>query len=256
MQATGQDIIQLALDRALGPGGEHDQEVVSLVARHSRTLLDSLNTEPSTSVGGVIRVPLVPIPPGRSFFTWGPGGDIVEELPTNIVSWNAIDQAGQEYPRGARMLNSREFAALQFEKDTESSFLSYLYWPRTLDDTGRYTFHFWPSTEGAPLSPGDPAPTTGSGIALYATVPKIREIALDGNYQIDPGRAEFLVTQLAVMACEVVGMPVSPTLRAAAREAAIRAGSFAREDNTLHMPGRRYLIGGRAGRRYGIYPGY
>ena len=255
MQTNGQEIIQLALDRALEPGGEHDQEIVALVARHSKTLLDSLNTEPSTAVGGVIRKSII-LPHGSSTFTWGPGGHIDPPLPTNIVSWNAIDQAGQEYPRGARLLNSREFAALQFEKDTSSSFLSYLYWPRTLDGNGRYTFHFWPSTEGAPAAEGAPLPESGSGIALYATVPKITEITLDGTYQIDGGRAEFLVTQLAVMACEVVGMPVSPTLRSAAREAAIRTGTFAREDNTLHMPGRRYLIGGRAGRRYGIYPGY
>ena len=255
MQATGQEIIQLALDRALEPGGEHDQEIVALVGRHSKTLLDSLNTEPSTAVGGVVRRSII-LPHGSSEFTWGPGGDIAPPLPTNIVSWNAIDQAGQEYPRGARLLNSREWSALQFEKDTSSSFLSYLYWPRTLDSAGRYTFHFWPSTEGAPPAEGDPLPTSGAGIALYATVPKITEIALDGNYQIDGGRAEFLVTQLAMMACDVVGIQASPTLRAAAREAAVRAGSFAREDNTLHMPGRRYLIGGRAGRRYGLYPGY
>lgn len=245
MRTTGQELIDLALDRALVPGEGHDEVEVTTLVRHSKTLLNSLNREPSTAVGGVVRVETA-LPAGSSSFTWGPPPSTISTadypLPSNIVAWNAIDAAGQEYPRGARMLSSAEFANLQFEKETTSNFLSYLYWPRTLDDAGRYTFYFWPKTEGAATDP--PTPGTSS-IALYATIPKLETIEIGTTYEIDDGRAEFLVTQLALLACDIFRFQASPQLRGAAREAAIRLGAFAREDNTLHVPSRRYLIGGR-----------
>lgn len=238
MRATGREIVEAALELVMGPGADHDIENSEALAQHSKFVLDSLNAEPSTAIGGVERV-VVPLPAGSNSFTWGPGGTIDRsELPSGIVAWNSIEPSGQEYPRGARLLSSTEFADLQWDKDADSDWPTYLYWPRTLNDSGQYEFFYWPRTS---------AP--GTSIALYASVPKLDNIELDGEYQLDTGRGDFLVTQLALAASPVFGFPVSPQLRGRAREAAIRLGAFSREEETLQPPSRRYLLGGKWNRR-------
>ena len=238
MNIRGSELIDLALDLALEPGQEHDEENRATLARHSKILLSSLNAEPSTAIGGVIRVE-VDLPADSNKFTWGPGGDVNRsQLPSAITAWNAIEPSGQEYPRGARLLSSTEFADLQWDKDADSDFPTYLYWPRTLTDAGLYEFFYWPRTL-----------TTGTKIALYARVPTLDSIDLGESYELDTGRGDFLVTQLALAAGPVFGMPTSPELRSRAREAAIRLGAFAREEETLQPPARRYLIGGHWNRR-------
>ena len=238
MKITGRRIIELALDLALEPGQEHDGENIAILARHSEILLPSLNAEPSTAVGGVERV-VVDLPAPSNTFSWGPGGTIDRsQLPSGIQSWNAIEPSGQEYPRGARLLSTTEYADLQWDKDSDSDWPTYLYWPRTLNDSGQYEFFYWPRTS---------AP--GTRIALYAKVPKLDGIALDGEYELDTGRSDFLVTQLALAAGPVFGIDTSPSLRMRARESAIRLGAFSREEETLQPPSRRYLIGGHWNRR-------
>lgn len=240
MNATGRELVEGALDLILEPGEGHDVENVNLIVRQSKFIIDSINSDASVAVGGVERVVVNGIT--APSFTWGPGGDVNRTtLPSDLVSWNAIDPGPppaqgaadprQEYGRGGHFLTTEEWSNLQFLKEDTADRPQHLYWPKTLNNVGQYTIFIWPTPSG-PVN-----------LAIYAAVPKFDRLDLNTTYRLDVGRGEYLMTQLALHAAPLFGFDPSPQLRQRARDAAIRLGSFSREDGTLQPASPRYLIG-------------
>ena len=230
MEITGRELLALALDLIDTPddGSGADLENLERLAAHSVLALDSLNTQPETAVGGVIHV-TVPVPAGRTEFTWGPGGDVTRPLPTAMSAWavQKPDEEDTRLYRSTRLWSTEEWAAYT-GLDQDSEYPYGIYWPKTLDDAGRYTFHIWPRT------------STAVNVHLWMTVPKLDRIELDETYQLDAGRGQYLQATLAVAFAPVLGLPVHPSVYDILRNATGRLGEFSREKEVQHIPSTRY----------------
>ena len=248
MEITGRQLLSLALDlidsgdEGLGP----DLDNLERLAAHSVVVFDSLNVSPETSVGGVVRV-RIPLPVGRTEFTWGPGGDVTRPLPTSVEAWS-VGAAGGERDadgnlrthlyRGTRLWTTEEWAAYSgVEQDGDEVYG--LFWPKTLDSSGRYTFHVYPRTQAA------------TELLMWVTIPKVDRIELDETYQLDPGRGQYLQASLAVAFAPVIGLPVHPSVYDILRNATARLGNFSVEEEVQHVPSARYL--NFSGDFYGYY---
>ena len=202
MRITGRDIASAALDYVLQGADEAISDIDSsrvLVSR-SRFVLDSLNQDPLTSVGAETRYD-VPLAINQDAFTWGPGGDVDAHIPTTVRSWSVIDTTGVERTRGSLLVNVEQWSALRAHHHDSQHEAEFLYWERTLNDA-RYTFHVLPPS------------SREQTIRLYARVPKLDLIDLGTTYDLDPGRAAYLVTALAIDCAPVWGFPIPPALYA------------------------------------------
>ena len=218
--------------------GEPAERQMNMLARRSRHVLDSMNTEPATTVGGVVKVP-VTLATGAASFTWGPGGDVDRPPLSDIRAWAYEDAGGLERWRGpSAVLNAPQWSAIQDQYSQPRDTPLWLWWPRTLED-GRYTIH---------VAPAVSRPTR---LFVYADVPRIVEVerGADGRqYELDPGVASYLIYKLAIDAAPVLDLPLPPEVYSGALAAAERVGQFNRESAALQAA-PEWLIGHYYSRR-------
>ena len=236
MRIQGRNLLRAVLDLVTEPGaGVDSTNDIATVSEHSVFVLDSLNTDPETAVGGVVPAD-VSITPNADSFTWGPGGTVDENVPAEIRAWNAIDTGGQPIPRLTRMLTTQEWASLQYDADVTSDYPDYLYWPRTLDAGGLTRIDVWPKS------------TLNVRLRVWASVPKILRIDPGKTYEIDGGRAQLLQTELARAVAPVFGFPLAPEVSDLARNAAARFRAASEEPDEI-VPDERFMIGPSVRRR-------
>ena len=239
MRIQGQKLLLAVLDLVTEPGNAEDsQRDIAKISEHSALVLDSLNTDPETAVGGVVEID-VTVPAGADRFTWGPGGTVDQNVPAEIRAWNAIDTGGEPIPRTTRMLTTEEWANLQYDADNQADYPDHMYWTRTLDGAGRTTIRVWPKS---------PRPVR---LQIWAVVPKILKIEPGRTYDIDGGRAQLLQTELARAVAPVFGFPISPEVADIARNAAARFRYAGQEPDEV-VPAERFMIGSSS-RRRGLY---
>ena len=229
MTITGEDILMAALDRILEPGTPQtaDRDIDTL-ARHSAIVLDNLNQVPETVIGGSVNRE-VALAAGQNMFTWGPGGNIDGPVPVDITYWSVIDDAGIERARGSRLATVEEWAS--FQSALSRGRPEYVYWPRTLLDSGRYEFFVYPT------------PDSALTLKFYARIAKLDRISRNQTYELDPGRAEFLVLELAKVAGPVFNFPVPPEVYTAAQVAAERLSDNRDYEAVQEVSSPRFLIG-------------
>lgn len=238
MRISGEDLARAALDIVTSAGSRPSAADLESIAFRSRFVLDNLNTDPLTTVGGVVRYG-VPLAMGQKTFTWGPGGDVKvpgrtppvdAELPSEVTVWSYLEESDEdiEHSRGGRLLTVREYVGSRYYEHGEGEPL-WLYWEKTLVD-GRYTFYI------------TPPPDRGLTVYLYARVPKIVQIDLGEEYDLDPGRADYLALELAHDAASAFNQEFSPAAYARLRAARVRLANSNREDVTIESE-PRYLVG-------------
>lgn len=229
MNISGEQLLLSAIDLIAEPGlSATEVEEVELAARHSVIVLDNLNLVPETAVGGAVRI-VHTLPEGREVFTWGPGGDIDGAIPADISYWAILGADGTEYSRGARLLTPGEWSnRQQYDARGEPEVL---YWPKTLVAGGRYELFV------------NPTPARPTGIVIYARVPKLDRISRNATYELDPGRGEHLMLQLAIAVAPVLGHPVPPSVYTRARAAADRLADTRELDSVQDVSSPRWLIG-------------
>ena len=246
MTVTGAELLQRAGEILVS--GDPSERVQALIARRSRHVLDSLNLERSTTVGGVVKVPVdLPVPAdpaaGTESFTWGPGGDVDRLPPSEVRAWSYVNTSGEEIARSgpAAMLNTEQYASTRFAYTQPQPDPLYLYWPRTLDN-GRYTFHVVPPASRA------------MRLFVYAFMPRLADVDPGMEYELDGGVASYLIYQLAIDAAPVLGLTLPPEAYQAALAAADRIGRFGREQTVLQAA-PRWLIGNPYWERRRIFRG-
>ena len=207
MTITGEQLITNALDMIAEAGrAQIDDHEMDRASAHSAIVLDSLNREPETAVGGVVRV-RVELPAGVNRFTWGPQADIDSMVPSDVNTWSIVDAAGVERSRGQYLVLPSEWAALQ--EVTDRGEPMHLYWPKTL--VGQHYEFFV-----------HPTPAEDVGIVLYASVPKLDRIDRGRTYTLDPGRGEYLVLNMAVALGPLYSYPIPPSVYSRLQAAADR----------------------------------
>ena len=196
----------------------HNDQELDTISAHSVIVLDNLNLVPETAVSGVARVE-VQVPASGDFW-WGRGGDVkwdlepgidsegnqrpvrnVDQLPVEIERWAIVDAASGE--RGYGRVYPGPAPA-----DPQTGEPTILYWTKILDNE-RYAFQVRPAGAGEKL-------------AIYARIPKFDRIDRGVNYELDPGRGEYLMTMLAIAVAPVFGYPVPPSIYTRAQAAQAR----------------------------------
>ena len=252
MIISGNDLLLGALELITGdsglPGRSNDADL-DMLARRSRSVLDSLNLDTGTAVGGAVEHGVL-VPAGSDSFTWGPagsggaGGDVRAPgasltdpnaqraaPPTELRTWGYVDTAGERLvASNYALLDAERFAVAASDFNDPESDPFYIYWEKTLRGGG-YTFRMAPAVNRA------------VEIFLYAFVPRITEIERGGSYELDNGFSTYLQYQLALDAAPVFGFQVSPDLNARALAAADRIGQFTREAEILEVSNPSFLIG-------------
>ena len=242
MRATGEEILRQALELVNEPGSDVDEMKTDLeaLARRSKFVLDTINAEAATAVGGPIRVRFT-LPAAATSFKWRSGtpdggSPLPDTLPSAVLAWSVVNNAGREEYRGDSnfFLTLEDWAVVQYDIDrvqgTDTPYA--LYWSRTTNADGDYEFGVFPATT---------RPDTE--IVLYALVPKFERIDLTTEYELDQGRANYLVTRLALDAAAYFGMPVPPEVHQMALDAADTLGAFTREAAIQQVSTPRWLIG-------------
>ena len=251
MLISGEDLLLGALELITGANGLPGSASgdLDLMARRSRSVLDSLNLDTGTAVGGAIQHDVL-VPAGADSFTWGPAGtdgqggdvrvpgaDLSDPMaaraaaPTEIRTWGYVDVAGERIvASNYALLDPERFAVAQADYDDPEADPFYLFWEKTIQDGG-YRFRLAPAVN-RPVN-----------IFLYAFVPRITEIERGGRYELDAGFSTYLQYQLALDAAPVFDFPVSPDLHARALAAADRVGQFTRESEILQVSNPSWLIG-------------
>ena len=224
--------------------GQADEHVLDLLARRSAHVLDSLNLERATTVGGVLKVP-VSLSIGDESFTWGSGGDVDRDPPSEVRAWSYLDTAGQEISRASTpsTIDTDAYIASRRTYSTPQPDPLWLYWPRTLEN-GRYTFYLVPPTSRALT------------LFVYAFVPRLEKIEKGMDYELDRGVSSYLIYSLAIDSAPALDVQLSPEVYTAALSAADRIGKFAREEKVLQASPRWQIGNPHFGHRRRSFLGF
>lgn len=183
MVVKGEALLRAALSEVIGPADASQEDHIRDAANLAPIHLDSLDQR-LLSGGAASRD--VTLQPGTASFTWGPGGDIDAPVPAGeppqggVISWSRMD-GGQEYAQG-QIADTFTYQAFT-DKETPGR-PALLYRDRS-GGGSRATFFVLP------------IPDVEYTLRLYGTIPALRTINRNTNYDLPDGVAAFVSLSLA-----------------------------------------------------------
>lgn len=171
-------------------------------------------------------------------YTIGSGGTFNVDYPESIPLWSVIpnDDATHplELPMG-RPLTFDQWQGIRIKSQTGPHPTRMYFDHAFAAGLGTLSFH--------------PIPTGGDvDVALYLMVPAITTILAGTTYNLRPGYAKAIKTNLALELAEELGLEVSERFERRAREAlgAIKRGNIRPQQSQMRP---EFMMGNRAGRR-------
>lgn len=238
MTRTGRQIVRSALRRIgiLDPieAAHAEQEADAILV--ASELIDAWRTE-RLFVHGRART-TYSLTANTQGYTIGSGATFSQDYPSAIDRWGVIpdDDAADpvEIPRG-RPLNSDEWARIRV-KSTTGAYPTEMYWDRRYSGT----LYFYPIPDNNDVD-----------VVLYQAVPQITSLVATTSYDLPPGWARALITNLAVELADHYGKSVTSRLEKAAAES---KGHVKRQNYIPRQsPIRGEFVIGRTRRTLNIY---